>query len=78
MLIFFQSFFYVINDALGGYINSFSCLTLYLQVFGQEGLPDDHLSEEFPPPAYSFCFFDLICKIDLDSVHLVVIVTGSS
>ena len=66
------------KDVLGGCIKNFSYLTLYLQVFGQEGFPEDHLSEEFPPPAYSFCFFDLICKIDFDSVHLVVIVTGSS
>lgn len=66
------------KDALGGYINSFSYFTLYLHVLGLEGFPEDLLSEEFPPPAYSFYFLDLICKIDLDSVHFVVNVIGSS
>jgi len=39
-------------------MNSLSLLTHCLQVLGHEGFPDNNLlSEEFPPPAYSFYHF---------------------
>lgn len=60
----------------GGYNINLSLFTHCLHVFGLEGLLDNHLSDELPPPPYSFCF--LIYRIDFDSVHLVVRVVDSS